>query len=295
MEIAVLSDIHGNYIALERCLAYAFSKGIDTFFFLGDYVAELAYPERTMEILYNLSKEYKCYFIKGNKEEYWIKYLNDGEIGWKDNNSASGALLYAYNRLTKKDIDFFKQLQPVQEIAIKNMQKILICHGSPYGVSEKMLPDNLRTTEIMDSVNNSVILCGHTHEQRKIEHKGKCVINPGSVGLPLHSGGRTQFLILHGNNNGWTEEFLSLDYDIDRVIKELHEVGLYEHAPYWTLTTEYILRNGTMGHNMILSRAMELCREEKGDCVWPEISEKYWAQAAAEVLEEVIVDTKEFS
>ena len=53
MEIAVLSDIHGNYVALERCLEYAFSQNIGTFIFLGDYIGELAYPGKTMQILYD--------------------------------------------------------------------------------------------------------------------------------------------------------------------------------------------------------------------------------------------------
>lgn len=45
MSIAVLSDIHGNYIALKKCLEYALHKGVNTYVFLGDYVGELAYPE----------------------------------------------------------------------------------------------------------------------------------------------------------------------------------------------------------------------------------------------------------
>ena len=40
MDIAVLSDIHGNYIALERCIEYALSCNISTFIFLGDYIGE---------------------------------------------------------------------------------------------------------------------------------------------------------------------------------------------------------------------------------------------------------------
>lgn len=79
MEIAVLSDIHGNYVALERCLEYAFSQNIGTFILLGDYIGELAYPEKTMQILYDLidmnvilSKEIKKIIgsiieLKGNK------------------------------------------------------------------------------------------------------------------------------------------------------------------------------------------------------------------------------------
>ncbi len=284
MDIAVLSDIHGNYIALERCLKYAFSQGISNFFFLGDYIGELAYPERTMQILYDLSNGYQCYFIKGNKEEYWLKYRADGEKGWKDKNSTTGALLYAYNSLTDRDLAFFAQLQPAQEIVIDNMPAIIICHGSPYKVSEKLLPDNVRTIDIMNRVNTPVILCGHTHVQRKIVHNDKCVLNPGSIGMPLFSEGKTQFLILHGNDGMWSEEFISLEYNANRVINDMHEVKLDEHAPYWSLITEHTLREGHTSHGEILTRAMNLCKDENGECVWPDIPEKYWEQAVDEII-----------
>ncbi len=284
MDIAVLADIHGNYAALERCLEYAFSRGISTFFLLGDYIGELAYPDRTMKILYDLSNRYQCYFIKGNKEEYWLKYRADGEKGWKNNNSTTGALLYAYNSLTDRDLKFFTQLLPVQVIDIYKMPEIIICHGSPFNVSEKLLPNDVKTIEIMNSVNASVILCGHTHKQQKIIHNEKCVLNPGSIGMPLFSEGKTQFLILHGNDGVWTEEFISLEYSVDRVINDLHSARLYEYAPYWSLITEYVLRTGLKSQGEILSRAVDLCKKETGDCIWPDIPEKYWAQAVEETI-----------
>ena len=74
LDIAVLSDIHGNYVALESCLAHAVSQNIKTFLFLGDYVSELAYPERTMKLLYEMDRTCSCRFIRGNKEEYWFQY-----------------------------------------------------------------------------------------------------------------------------------------------------------------------------------------------------------------------------
>ena len=33
MEIAVLADIHSNYVALERCMRYAEERGIRQFLF----------------------------------------------------------------------------------------------------------------------------------------------------------------------------------------------------------------------------------------------------------------------
>jgi predicted phosphodiesterase len=284
MDIAVFADIHGNYVALERCLEYALSRNISTFFLLGDYIGELAYPEITMKTLYDLNDRYKCYLIRGNKEDYWLNYHAGGEKGWKDNNSTSGSLLYAYNSLTNKDLDFFEQLRLVQEIIIDEMPAIMICHGSPYNVNEKLLPNDDRTIEVMLSVNASIILCGHSHIQSKIIHNKKCVLNPGAVGLPLFSKGKTQFLILHGNDGIWSEEFISLEYDVDRVIREMYEVRLNIIAPYWSFITVDILRGGNTSHGRILSRAIELCREETGDCVWPDIPEEYWAKAIYEIL-----------
>ena len=78
MKTAVLSDIHGNYHAFKSCIDYALEAGCDSFFLLGDYLGEFAYPERTMELLYNLRGKYPCRFIRGNKENYWLlKNEND--------------------------------------------------------------------------------------------------------------------------------------------------------------------------------------------------------------------------
>lgn len=58
MELAVLSDIHGNYAAFERCLEYALGRHVQAFIFLGDYLGEFPYPQKTMKMLYALKEQY---------------------------------------------------------------------------------------------------------------------------------------------------------------------------------------------------------------------------------------------
>lgn len=72
------SDIHGNYIAFQNCLQYALEKNINFFIFLGDYLGEFPYPQKTMNMLYSMNHRYKCFYIRGNKEDYWINYPNKG-------------------------------------------------------------------------------------------------------------------------------------------------------------------------------------------------------------------------
>ncbi len=284
IDIAVLSDIHGNHIAVERCMEEAVSRGIDTFIFLGDYLGELAYPQRTMELLYEYKEKYTCYFVKGNREDYWLDYKASGEQGWKDGDSTTGSMWYTYHNLTERDLEFFEGLPIADKVVIADMPEFKICHGSPYSVNEKLLPDNARTREIMEMSDTELILCGHTHRQEIIEHAGKRVLNGGAVGVPLGSEGLTQFLILHGENGIWKDELISLSYDIEGVIEELHEERMQEHAPSWCRVSEHLLYAGEPPHGSVLTRAMELCEEAEGSCEWPNVPEKYWQKAVEEML-----------
>ena len=55
--------------------------------------------------------------------------------------------------------------------------------------------------------------------------------------------------------------------------------GLDKIAPYWCKMTIRLLLTGTDSHGLFLQKAMELCRRERGECVWPDIPEKYCEQA----------------
>ena len=64
MEIAVFSDIHGNYAAFERCIEYVSARNINTFIFLGDYLGEFSYPQKTMEMIYTLKEKTLVFLLK---------------------------------------------------------------------------------------------------------------------------------------------------------------------------------------------------------------------------------------
>ncbi len=110
MKIAVLSDIHGNYLALQECLKHAKSQKVDRFLFLGDYLGEFPYPQNTMKILYDLQQNESCTFIRGNKEDYWLNRRKDIHCEWKNGNHSIAAMINNYENLTEKDLDFFESL-----------------------------------------------------------------------------------------------------------------------------------------------------------------------------------------
>lgn len=284
MNVAVFSDIHGNYVAFQTCVEYALKRKINTFIFLGDYLGEFPYPQRTMEILYSMKKKYKCFFIRGNKEDYWINRKKDVNCEWKDGNESVGAMKYCYANLTAKDIDFFSNLSISKEICFAGMEPLLVCHGSPRKNNEKIILNSDNTKEIMEKCEQKYILCGHTHIQQMMEYGEKVVLNPGAVGVSLYAQGKTQFMILHAEADGWKHEFIQLNYNKESVIDEIQESELMELAPYWSQITIQLIKTGSVAHGTVLARAMKYGIEEMGECKWYDVPEKYWEKAIRELI-----------
>ena len=64
MKIAVISDIHGNYKALEAFLEFIQSYKIESILCLGDYITDSPYPKRTLELIYQMMNKYDCHMIR---------------------------------------------------------------------------------------------------------------------------------------------------------------------------------------------------------------------------------------
>ncbi len=286
MKVAVLSDIHGNRIALKKCMEEIERRGIRKLIFLGDYTGELAYPEKALAYIRELAQRFECYFVRGNKENYWIRREYDQSVTWRYGDSTTGMLLYAYSRLRPEDMEFFRSLPYVKTVSFEGLPDIAVYHGSHDKEGKKLELNTDNSHMLFEDTPEEVILCGHTHVRREVVQADRVLLNPGSVGLPLESNGLSQFLILTGEQGKWNYEFIDMPYDVEGVIRELHEEDLYAKAPYWTKITEAVLRDGRVSHGVILSRAMELLYHDTGKWSWPDIPEQYWESAFKELREE---------
>ncbi len=108
------------------------------------------------------------------------------------------------------------------------------------------------------------------------------MVNPGSVGVPLRSDGKTQFMILRDNSGEWETEFITLDYDVDKAIEEMDKENLATQAPGWYRVTKAVLQGKNISQMAVLTRAYELCKEQEGEADWRYIPEKYWDVALCE-------------
>ena len=123
MKVAVLSDIHSNYYAFKACYEDAVKCGAECFIFLGDYISDLAEPQRTMDLVYEIGSKYPTVCLRGNREGYMLD-RESFTLG-----SKSGSLLFTYERLRKKDLEFIRGLKISDTIEIEGV-RIEIAHAA---------------------------------------------------------------------------------------------------------------------------------------------------------------------
>lgn len=283
MKLAVIGDIHSNHIALETCIRHALDRNVDEFLFLGDYVSDCPYPQRTMKVIYEMKRKYRCTFIRGNREDYMLDHKNDPFERWTYS-SASGNLLYTYENLTKRDLDFFESMDIQGMYKREGYPAFRYCHGSLTKSNELLRPENEKLEDIMSSLDVNLIISGHTHIQESTVYGSRKLIHPGSVGLPWYHEGKTQYMILHGNKYKWEEEFYQLSYDVDAVKEEFMSSGIMEKALHWPELILHCLYTGNDCTTLCLLLAMRLCGEAEGEVNWPDIPEKYWEMAFNDVV-----------
>ena len=231
MKIAVFSDIHSNAPALKACFAEAEKQKADMWVFLGDYVSDCAYPERTMELIRKAMREHDCRLIKGNREEYLLNHRNSGS-NWTYG-STTGSLLYTYENLTDEDLDLYEELPITDVICVDGMDPIRICHGAPYKTREKLEPGNGMAQKLLSCMEEPVLLGGHSHKQFFEYWDGKLYMNPGSVGIPTSDVPQAEMAFLESRGTHWVPQLVHVHYDIEETVREMEEADLPELTLVW--------------------------------------------------------------
>lgn len=231
MKIAAFGDIHSNHIALEACIEAVEKISVEGIAFLGDYVSDCACPQKTLAVMRNTARKHRCWFIRGNREEYMIDHA-DGKNVWK-NNSQSGSLLYTYENLTPADIDAFRKLPIAMKVEEDGAPAFEICHGAQWQTRVMALPGTEYVDEMFARMETELMLCAHTHEAFIVEKNGKTIVNGGSLGLPCGGDNAAAFAVIELKDGRWRPELVRVKYDVEAVVSEFIESGFMERGHVW--------------------------------------------------------------
>jgi putative phosphoesterase len=217
--IALISDLHGNEVALAAVLADVRRAGVDQIVCLGDVATLGPRPSFVLHTLRDLG----CLCIMGNHDEF----LLEAEMvhGYSEAPIIAQAVDWCRAELSADELDFVRTFQRRAELPLGRASRLLVFHGSPTSHMQDLLattpPDEL--DRLLAGHGAPVMAGGHTHVQMLRQHRGMLLVNPGSVGMPFEEyvNGRAPRLMPHA-------EYATVDAqgDGDDVRVTLHRVPL---------------------------------------------------------------------
>lgn len=217
MNIAILSDIHGNAFALREVLNVAKQFVVKKIFVLGDLVGYYYEPD----VVLDLFSDWDTVFIRGNHEEIMSEILN-GELSFEYAKKRYGSgHRIAIDKLSDEQIKQLISLPVHRRIKIGNSSFDLY-HGSPIEKYMYLYPDS--DPELLNNCDSDAdfVLVGHSHYEFIHRNKNSLLINVGSVGQSKSKGGVACWSMI--NTISKTVKIMHTPYPVEELLKQVERI-----------------------------------------------------------------------
>ena len=209
MQIAVVSDIHANVVALEAVLADL--PPVDGIVCAGDVVGYNPWPAACLDAV----RQREVPTVMGNHD----RAVATG-TAFRFNSMAGAGVEHAREQLDDDAIAWLAEL-PDARTAFDGRMKLV--HGHPDDPDRYTYPDEFSGSMLGDE---DVLVLGHTHVQAHKAFEEGIVMNPGSVGQPRDGDPRAAYALLDLDDLSVEER--RVEYDVDAVMTAVRDAGLPE-------------------------------------------------------------------
>jgi putative phosphoesterase len=185
MRLAVISDIHGECLALDQVLQDIRRQGIEQMVCLGDALQGGSQPAETLARL----RELNCPVVMGNADA-WLITGQQTSAGEEISQKQREVRAWSLAQLSESDIAFVQQFPSTIEIPLEAGKTLLCFHGSPRSFDEIILPETPADVvrQFLGGYDATLLTGGHTHTQQMRRLGNSWYFNPGSVSLPYNWG-----------------------------------------------------------------------------------------------------------
>lgn len=168
--VAVLSDVHGNAVALEAVLGELREVEPDLVVFGGDLTWG-SLPEETLELVHAL--ETPKFFVRGNGERALLEPSPEPTERER----------WLAQRHSPEALAFIATFAERVTLEIAGLGPVCLCHGSPRSDMEIVTPKTpaARIRAMTADIEERVVVTAHTHIQFDRRIAGIRSINAGSV------------------------------------------------------------------------------------------------------------------
>lgn len=218
MRIAIISDIHGNHVALAAVLAEAGRLGVERLFVLGDLVGYYYHPDEVLRLLDSWPKE----MIRGNHEGMLKEAQHDELSANAIRKKYGSGIDNALNALGREKIDELTVLPQTLTVEFDGMRCALF-HGAPWDNTFYVHPDaDASVLERCVVRGTDFVFMGHAHRPFAFQKDSTVVANVGSVGQSRDRGGAASWIFANTANR--TIVFKNTPYDVSTLIVEAKRI-----------------------------------------------------------------------
>jgi putative phosphoesterase len=212
MRLGVISDVHGNRVALDAVLDDM--PDVDRLLCAGDVVGYNPWPAECVETI----RERGVPTVMGNHDR---AVATDTEFRF--NSMAAAGVKYAREELGAGAIEWLRSL-PDRRWAVDD--RVRMVHGHPDNPDHYTYPDEFGPDLLTAADDPELLVVGHTHIQHHEVYGNGIVLNPGSVGQPRDEDPEAAYAVVDLDEREVTEH--RVEYDIDSVAEAVTEAGLPE-------------------------------------------------------------------
>lgn len=236
--IAVFGGLYSNYLALEAAIADARRRGAQALYCLGDLGAFGPHPDRVFPLL----RDNNVLCIQGNYDNSIGGGLADCQCGYtdpRDNHFAEISYRYTFRNTSPENREWLRSLPTERRITLGG-RRVLTCHGSPRKMNEFLWESTTSTAfleHLADEYAADVILATHTGIKWKRELSGgRWFVNVGVLGRPENDGRTNVWYAMLDTCDGLRIDFVPVEYDHERLAREMRAEGLPEEFVQTVLT-----------------------------------------------------------
>jgi predicted phosphodiesterase len=183
MRTALVSDVHGNAVALEAVIADLERDPVDQVVALGDMLQGGPQPAEVADRLVGLGWP----VVLGNADAF----LLDPQAGSEPAPEAALAgRVWSLEQLGAERIEVIRSFVPTVERPLGDGRTLLGFHGSPSSFEDFLLPTTPEGVfrALVEGADAAVLAGGHVHLQFVRRIGDAVFVNPGSVGLSYDHG-----------------------------------------------------------------------------------------------------------
>ena len=236
MRIAVISDIHGNCVALDAVLDEFQEQAVDQLVCLGEAVQGGPQPAQVVSRL----RVVLCPVVMGNADAWLLTGEETGAevISSERLREMNEVRTWTLAQLSAADRAFIAAFPRTIEIDLGSGRTLLAYHGSPQSFDDIMLPDTPQEQleAFLRGYAADVYCGGHTHVQfmRRIGPGPQIHFNPGSVGLAyshhqpaedFRADDWAEYAVLTVDGGRVRLEFRRVPFDVAALVSIYHQSG----------------------------------------------------------------------